>query len=342
VALVRLRELGEKFESGVGTEALIDTWRAVDEYSSLVAEDVVTDVVEAMDGLGLGKEDPTRAHLAELAIGAYRYRLARGYTTYVSEGESNEELPYRRRILKRIVSSVLYLDVRHEQAGRWARDMIGMAAAAGAMLFAILVAVWAQIEWDMLSTPFILIMVVSYMIKDRIKEWGKHYLGRRFVRYTPDKVMRIFDKHNGVRIGSCRESVRTLSPRKVEKAVVSLRHSHDSRVAEDGRPESVIHYAKEVTIYPDKLRMDPGDFEGLNDIIRFNLAHLRRRMDNPVEDYRHVHPRTQDVVTIPCSRVYHVNLVLRFKSLGGDAEHERLERVRIVLDQKGIKRAEVV
>jgi hypothetical protein len=337
-AVGQLTAMGERLKEKVPSPVVRDAWGSVDEYIALLAEDVSTDLVEKLDSLLLQGSADLRRKLADMAVRYYRYRVERAYPSYVVEGTSNEELPYRRRILKRIVSSVLYLDVRHEQAGRWARDMIGMAAAAVAMLFAILVAIWAQVEWDMLSGPFVAIMVASYMIKDRIKEWGKAYLGRRFVRYTPDKVMRIIDPQGGVGLGTCRESVRTLVPAKVEDDILAVRHNHDSRVAEDGRPETVIHYAKEVMLYPDKLQRGTGDFEGLNDIIRFNFAHLRRRMDKPVEAYRHVHPRTREIISVPCSRVYHVNLILRFRAL--DSEEEQLERVRIVLDQQGIKRVE--
>jgi hypothetical protein len=337
----RLRELGKHCE--LGSDALVrDAWYCLDEYVALITEDISTEVVAALDQVGTKRQDPTRTLLAQVAVDAYHYRRDRGYPSFAHPDDDNEELPYRRRILKRILSSVLYLDVRNYDAGRWAHDLIGMMAAAAAMLFAVLVAIWAQVSWEFFSLPFVLIMVISYMIKDRIKEWGKRYLGKRFYRWIPDKVMKIIDHTGNRTVGRCRESVRLMSPSKVEEAILRLRHTHDNRVAEDGRPETVVHYVKQVTLYSQRLNETIEGFEGVNDIIRFNLSSLRGRMDAPIENVQMIHPRTHELLTVSCPRVYHVNLVLRVTAGDKSDEIARLERIRIVLDQNGIKRVEAI
>ena len=83
--------------------------------------------------------------------------------------------------------------------------------------------------------------------------------------------------------------------------------------------------------------------EGVNDIIRFNFDRLRSRMDDPEELYRYIHPRTREVTETMCARVYHVNLVLRMTTGGGgDPSNVHLDRVRVVLDRRGIQRVELI
>ncbi|MCA9517229.1 MAG: hypothetical protein KC635_19950 [Myxococcales bacterium] len=345
-ALLRLRTCGERCEHAVVPEDVRVTWGVVDEFAALYAEETVTSIVSACDrrrpadGSALAA---ARKRLADFCVAQYHYRRTRGYPSYLVPGASNEAVPWRRRILKRIIHSALFLDTRHEEGGAVQRDVIAGIAAAFAMLFAVLVAAWAQIAWGALSTGFIIAAVVSYIVKDRIKEWGRRYLGRRFARFVPDFAVRVRDLGTGKAIGLSRESVRVIDPGHIDPEILALRHAdHPSVVAQNGRAEVVIRFVKEVTLDSDKLHSALDGVEGLNDIIRFNFSRFRQRMDKPIEIYRVVHPDTGEIVAVPCNRVYHINLVLRFTQGDGAKRAVRSERVRVIVDQKGLKRVESV
>ncbi|MEZ4429565.1 MAG: hypothetical protein R3A51_17970, partial [Nannocystaceae bacterium] len=142
-------------------------------------------------------------------------------------------------------------------------------------------------------------------------------------------------------IGVCRESFVILPPRSLEPAIEAARHSRRlSEIERSGRPEAVIRYTKDVTLDSAALKEELAGLEGLQDVIRFNLGHLRDRMDTPREDHRLVDPQTGRVEVIPCARVYHLNLVLRLTVGSGATRRQTIERVRVVLDQNGIKRVE--
>ncbi len=349
-ALTRLRHAGSRCEHAIVPVAVRETWAAVDEYVSIYAEEIATTLVQACDerlrAAGRGEESPlvaVRERLADVAIGAYRYRRSRGYPSYAIPDAPNEDLPRRRRILKRVISSVLYLDLRHEEGGALQRDIIAGIAAALAMLFAALVALWAQLEWGPLSTTFVVILVVSYIIKDRIKEWARRSLGRRFSAKLPDFVTEIRKPDSDDVIGQLRESVSVVDPSRIDPEIVELRHAdHPSAIASHGRPEVVVRYAKEVVLESDGLQKAMEGVEGLNDIIRFNFAKFRARMDDPVEIYRIVHPTNRSVVEVPCSRVYHVNVVLKITRGRNKNAMSQIVRVRVVLDAEGLKRVESI
>lgn len=344
LALNRLRSLEVPCTQQALSGDVVATWRVVDEYTTLVGENLCTDLVEELDRLchdyrALGPIlQGNRDALANLAVEAFAYRRRHGYRSHVSVGAENEAFPHWRRVLKRITFSALYLDVRHAEVGRWTNDIVAMAAAAAAMLFAVLIGMWAQLEWDIFSGTFVVIMVCSYMIKDRIKDWGKRYLGRRAARFHPDAASEIRTLDNRV-IGRCRESFWLTRPRQLSPSIQKVRYG-SRRLIGDGHPETVLRYAKEVTLYPNSLQQDLEGLDGLNDIIRFNFSRLRDRMDLPSEDYRLVHPETRKLVVVPCARVYHVNLVLRMTVGRGHNRSTRTERVRVVMDQRGIKRVE--
>jgi len=352
-ALVRVRNTGQRCEHAVIPTVVRDVWAAVDEYISVYAEETVTNLVHAADGILKRITDAAereghvltkvRVALAELAVANYHYRRARGYPSFAVPGVSNEDLPRRRRILKRIVSSVLYLDSQQAEGGRVQKDIIAGVAAAIAMLFAALVAMWAQLEWGVFSGAFLSIAVLSYIIKDRLKDWGKSYLGKRLAGRVPDYVNEVKSPDGDDVIGECREWIQVTDRGSLDREIDDLRHiEHPSSVASHGRPEVVIRYCKEVILASDGLQRALVGVDGLNDIIRINFARLRQRMDNPIETYRIVHPTTFETMSVPCARVYHLNVVLRITRGRPGRSTSHLERVRVVLDQEGLKRVEPV
>jgi len=365
-ALTRLRHVGSRCEHAIVPHVVRETWSAVDEFVAIYAEEIATSLVQACDerlmhqpevgggerrqsGVsGVGREDESpldriRERLADVAISAYKYRRSRGYPSYAIPGAPNEDLPRRRRILKRIVASVLYLDLRHEEGGVIQKDIIAGLAAAMAMLFAALVAVWAQVEWGPLSGTFVGILVATYIIKDRLKDWGKRVLSKRLSRWMPDFVTEVRTPDSDEVIGQCRESVSVIDPSRIDPKLVELRHAdHPSAIASHGRPEVVVRYVKEVVLDYKGLQAAMVGVEGLNDVIRFNFAKFRARMDEPIEIYRIVHPTNRAVVEVPCARVYHINVILKITR--GDLKNgaSYLERVRVVLDSEGLKRVESI
>lgn len=350
-AMTRLRHVGGRCDHAIVPSVVRETWNAVDEYVSLYAEEIVTTLVMACDDRfrrdANGGVDsplgPMRERLGDMAIAAYKYRRSRGYPSYAVPGAPNEDLPRRRRILKRVMASVLYLDLRHEEGGRVQRDIIAGIAAAIAMLFAALVTIWAQVEWDRLSATFVAILVGSYIIKDRLKEWGKRFLGKRLARWLPDFVTEVRTPDSNEAIGQCRESVAVVDASRIDPQIWDLRHAdHPSAIASHGRPEVVVRYVKEVVLDSEGLQKAMNGVEGLNDIIRFNFARFRQRMDDPIEVYRIVHPTNRSVVEVPCARVYHVNVVLRITRGDKKDSSSFLERVRVVLDSEGLKRVEAI
>lgn len=346
-ARARLSNLGRRCESAAMDVEVREIWRRVDEYVSIVAEDVATKLVEATDERlseieVAGSLAAARESLADLAVASYQHRRARGYPSFVNEDAENETLTHRRRVLKRTVASSLYLDLLQERPGRYLQDVIGMVAAAAAMLFAVYVTIRAQEAWPDFGGPFIAVAVVSYMIKDRIKEWGKRYLAKPVRRFMPDHVVKVVDS-DGREVGECRETFELVDPSELDADIIRLRHiDHPGASAEAGRPETVVHYAKDVVLSSRGLAAQLPGIEALSDIIRFNLGRLRRRMDNPYEEYRLVHPERRELMSVPCARVYHVNIVLKVTSGRGKGASVETERARVIVDQRGIKRIETV
>jgi len=339
-ALTRLRKVGAFANSTDAPSELREGWQAVDEYASLIAEESLTDLV------AICKERESHHLLAavktaqELAVSEYRHRVAQGWSTFAIDGEKNEQLPHRWRVLKRYVSSALYLSVARDQPGQLATDIIGMIAAAAAMLFATLaILAITQAYGASLSTAFLTGMVVAYVIKDRIKELGKRTLGKRLQRMMPDHVVHILGQGDE-EMGTAKESFEVQLPDQLPQDIYDERFSdHATQDAIEGRPETVLCYEKLISLSSEKLKKQFTGAIGLTDIIRLNLRPMMARMDDAWETYRYIHPRTGDIQVTRCARVYHINVLVR---LVAPDDENVIHRVRAVVNRKGIVRVESV
>ena len=306
-------------------------WQAADEFVSLRAEEACTELVARLP------EGEDRTALAALAIDCYHHRRDRGYHSTVEPGAENEELLRSRRLAKRAISSVLWLDITRSEPGRFWANVVGMVAAAAAMAFAVATTLWATAHYEMFSVTFVTIAITSYVVKDRIKDLGKAMLGKRLKSFVADHEVVVADRESGARLGTARERFRIAEVEDIHPDIARLRlRHHHSAMAADARPEVVLHWSKEVRLDSDALARHPLGVTGLTDILRFNVRRLRARMDAPYEDRQVVEPATRELMTVRCASIHHVNLLLRLVAEG----ETRFERFRVVLDQRGIKRIE--
>jgi len=341
-ALRRLRKVARKGNGENLPAQLADAWRAVDEYSALIVEEAITEIlIQLKDRTPPGSLAPLVARLKDTATELYRHRRDCGYETYVTEGGQNEYLPHRWRVLKRFVSSALYVKVDREETGLMALDIIGGVAAALAMLVATVSILFINARWPAnLSWAFVTAMVLSYVVKDRLKEWGKRSLGKRLTRGLSDHMLKLRSPETGRLLGTCKESFTIKKVKNVPREVAELRFSDlASHDAIAGRPETVMWYTKEISLSSDELRAEFPGASGITDVFRLNVSPMLSRMDDLYEQYNYVHPDTGALRSTRCARVYHVNIVLCMSTEDGEM---KLTRVRAVLNKKGVLRVESV
>jgi hypothetical protein len=261
--------------------------------------------------------------------------------TYASEVSDNEYPADRWRVLKRFVNGVLYAKVDRQDVGTLYVDLAGMIAAACAMLVATLCLLFINSRWaSNLSWAFVSAMVLSYVLKDRVKEWGRRNLGKRLSRSLADHQLRIRSASNGSLLGSCKETFSIQSIDDLPDEVSAMRCSDLATFdAVQGRPETVLCHTKEISLSSEALRAEFPDANGITDILRLNVSSFLSRMDDVWESYSYVHPESGELRTTRCARVYNLNIVLWMSDAQGKAS---LRRCRAVLNKKGLIRVETL
>ena len=317
-----------------------------DEYMSLILEEYLTSLLEALRSNpgALERFADVEKGVLNIVTAQNRYRQAMNYPSVLVPGSSNEVIIYRRGVLKKFISSVLYLKAEFSEWEGLTQVFFGLAAGA-AMLFAITITIYFQLRYTIKSIPFVAAVVISYMFKDRIKDWLKLLFSKNLTRWISDRKIDILDSSGaGARIGLLKEAMTFISERDLPPDITRLRHIDNiTSVDEEGKPERVFKYKKEIVLYPEVILKSHERRRDLNDIMRFNIRELVQQADDSAVDYPYVDPATGELHTATCSRVYHLNMVLKYTYFDRDAKvNIHYERIRIVLNKDGIVRLEEV
>ncbi len=308
-----------------------------DEFISLSVERHFTRFVTALEQNPAVAEACTqsRTKVVERIIAEQQHRKGAGYDSIIDEVRGNARYVHRNSALKKFMSSVLFLDMTKQSEGRRVANIGAGIAAAVAMLFSTVAAIWSQNRYGINSYPFVVALVVSYVFKDRIKEWLRTYFNRQTSRFLWDYSVRIRDPANDEEVGRCREMFTFTDPDRVPRAVYDARHGDARGVLEPkSKQEIVVKYVKEITLHGRRIAANHGRLLDVNDIIRFNVSSLLARMDDPVRTVQTFDANSGTVRHVACPKGYHVNVVMVLESVSGARSYERF---RVVLDKAGIR-----
>ncbi len=318
------------------------TLRLVDEYVSLLVEGGFRRVVADMKSLPRG--EPwlgLRKGLMEAVLREEAYRKEHRLRSVLSPTGDNEEYIQRLGFLKKFCMNVLFLSSKRKQKRQGFEEMLFALAAGVAMTFATAVAFWAQAQFAQASLNFFLILVVGYMVKDRIKEGLRRMLSRVAATHLADRTADLVDPVTGRAIGTCEERVDYGPSVKVPDCVSALRQSDDLLTASQGElAETVIRYRKHIILDARLMPRSERGLSGVTDILRLNVGRFLRDMDEPELALEYVDLADLSVGHIRGAKRYPVDMVFRFtvEDEETDRRQETTQLVRLVLDRNGIQR----
>ncbi len=339
----RYRQLERRLIAAGASEALLTSYRLADEAISVLIEDLLLEAHQ-LGAQWLEEDELLRwqRQVRERIQAQIDYRQRRGYPSVLGAQDSEQWL-HRLSALKKFTSSVLWLSTTTRREGSTLEQVLFATAAGVSMIFATLVAFFAQSIYGQISLPVFLALVVAYMFKDRIKESGRSLSAQILSRQLYDYRTTIQTQEGQRKLGYVREKMVHVPPaqahKRVAPAVWEARRSDPAYEPELlGKPESIIHYAKQVTLRKDAFRYlaeDGLEISVINDITRLDVRNFLRKMDNPYEDRLVL--RNGQVEQVRCQRTYHLNLISVFGSEDGSMT---CERTLVVLSRKGIMRIE--
>lgn len=248
----------------------------------------------------------------------------------VSENK-NSDLIFRLGALKKYIESDLFLNAHKKRDGVVAEQVYYSIAAGLSMVFATAVAFSFQLKYGNFTMPFFVALVVSYMLKDRIKELSRFYFAHKFSSKYYDNKTSFSIKDN--EIGISKEGFDFIDDVKVPKDIIRVRNRIPLVEAENRySKERVILFRKIVSLNPNVLSSSTNyDIDGVVEIVRFNLLSFIRKTDNP-EVPLFVLNDINQVTKIMGLKNYYINIVLHYLVDGEDV----YRRFRVGFNREGI------
>lgn len=303
-----------------------------DEIMSHIVDVQSLRILKRIDVLNSPKLASVRERLVSLIRSEKSYKLSQGYEILEpNDTVGNRALVFRYGLLKKYVESELYIKLNKKRDG-FAVEQVYYSLAAGlAMIFATAVAWFAQLKYGNITGPLFVVLVVSYMLKDRIKDLMRYYFAHRLGDKYFDNKAQV--KIHNRSVGEIKEAVDFISEHKTPKDVMELR-GRSSLVEAENKifEEKILLYRKRVVIDNEQIRSaSVYPVKGINEILRFHMHRFTQKMDNP-----EVPVDTLDsegnLTTLRVQKIYYINIVMQLI----DGEDVALRRFRIVMTRNGI------
>lgn len=221
------------------------------------------------------------ARFKELLLAEHDYRKARGYLSVEPNSEScNSQFVHRASLLKKFAESDLFLHSEKSKDTFLIEQILYSAAAGVAMIFATIASFFFQQRYGNFTFPFLIALVVSYMFKDRLKDWLRLFFAKRVSGHIFDTKTIFHIKKQ--KIGWSKDSFDFIDPDKLIPEVLAQRQRDKLFEQVSGKDEKVILFRKKVRIWRSKLaKASPFPLRGINDNIRYNITEFVRKMDDP-------------------------------------------------------------
>ncbi|MBE6230072.1 MAG: hypothetical protein E7119_05730 [Bacteroidales bacterium] len=298
-----------------------------------------------------------KALLAEIILKLGNYKRERGYSVLEENREvHNANLLYRWSVLKKYIESDLFLSVDKRRSGVIAEQVYYSLAAGLSMIFATAVAFTFQQKYGNFTMPLFVALVVSYMLKDRIKELVRS-------AFASNRKLKYFDNSTilGVKdtlIGRSREGFDFMPQAKVPPHIMEIRNRSIIVDVENRlNRESILFYRNLIELNGERLESTSEyEIEGINKILLFNFSSFIKKMDNPRVNYPYVtanvfngeecasdgEPGTNagkpydsggiKVSSIPVNKIYYINFIFQFTCNGAVSQY----RYRVMMNREGI------
>ena len=264
------------------------------------------------------------------------YKWEKNYITVNTENKSNnQEFISRAGMLKKYIESDLYLIARKKRNTFLLEQILFSIAAGMSMVFATIVSFSFQQKYGNFTLPFFIALVISYMLKDRIKELMRFYFAHKLGSKFYDNKVQISIKSQ--QIGWSKEGFDFISDNKVPREVMELRGRSSLLEAENRRvDEKIILYRKRVQLGRKQLlNISAYPIPGIHDIIRFNVSEFIRKMDNP-EVPIFGNDAEGNSIRVHGEKTYYLNFVIQCQY----EEQLEYKRYRIMFNRLGIKKIE--
>lgn len=329
--VIRYREEGEDLDNPAITQKQLDYFSFGDDFMGNTLEQYSFQVLHLIDQKDVCLH--LKPMLLKLIADEVAYRKQRGYRLLIEgDEEHNSMVIWQRMALKKFVESDLYLHTIKKKDGAVAEQVYYGIAAGIAMIFATVISFFATQRLGNFTMDLFVVLVISYIFKDRIKDVARYYFSSVLSKRYFDTKLSLSVRNQ--EIGWMKESFDFVQEAKVPEAVMNLRNRTPLVEAENEiYNENVILYRKWVTLSREEIeKYKEYRLSGINDFTRINLMNFVQKMDNPSIPLSMYDNSKGDYKDIKGTKIYLLYFILQFDSDSGT----EYKKYRVLFNRNGI------
>ena len=336
--LAHYRELentwqGLKLDKGIGS-----FYEFGDEFLSNQVEYYTFRLLDRLKRKTVGDYEIIERELMNLVNDEILYRQSKGYLVFKKDHkEHNQKVLFRLRMLRLYTESHLFLKADRKKDGAMIEQIYFSLAAGISMIFATAISFSFQQKYGNFTIPLFVALVISYMLKDRIKELMRYYFVHRLGKKYFDNKTQISIKDHP--LGWMKEGMDFVSESHVPDEIMEMRERSDILEATNrNTAEKVILYRTWVRIDGEALdKNNQYDVSGIHDILRFNISSFILKMEN-AEVPINIPDDKGGYEKINGERIYYINFLLQLKN----DDQISYVRFRLIVSRNGIEGIEKI
>lgn len=324
------RELSELLSLSDTTKEQRDYFSFGDDFLGNVIEQHTFQLMRKLKGSSAF--DEVKPFLYQLIEEEKAYREEKGFMLLKEGDEKHNSLVItQRNILKKFVESDLFLQIIKKKDGFMAQQFYYGIAAGISMIFATVISFFATQRFGNFTTDLFLILVFSYIFKDRIKDVMRYYFSSQLGKRYYDSKLKLSIRNQ--EIGWIKEAFDFMEEDKIPEEVRAMRARSPLVEAENKvYDEKIILYRKWVTLSRDDLeKYKEYRLSGINDITRFNLLNFTQKMDNAYIPL-YLPDEENGFMTIEGKKRYSLYFIIQCKS----ESNEYYKKYRVLFNREGI------
>lgn len=304
----------------------------VDEYISHKVVSKAISLVRYIDLNNLENLSEERKFLVDFVLREKNYGVSKGFESIDRDPEHNREIIYNQSLQKKYIESELYINLDKRKDGRAIEQFYYSLAAGVSMVFATAVGWATQVAYGSnITVTLFVVIVISYMLKDRIKALMRNLFAHKLLNRYYDKKANI--TVNGHNIGKIKEAVDFLPGNKLFDEVAEIRRK-DASVYDESQV-----FDEKLLLYRKRLMIDDAIFSadnlyplsGVNEIMRLHLDRFMQKMDNP-EVPINLMDANGKITVLNVPRTYCMHVIFQLKHL----EQVEYRHLNIVMNRNGI------
>ena len=327
---LRYRDMWNELAKPDITEAQREYYLFGDDFLGNITEQYAFQLMKKLEDRPAS--ETARTDLYKLIADETTHREERGFMLLERDNEKHNSLVITQRgILKKFVESDLFLQIVKKKDGFYAEQFYYSIAAGIAMIFATVISFFATLRFGNFTTDLFLILVFSYMFKDRIKDMMRYYFASKLGKKYFDSKLKLSIRKQ--EIGWVKEAFDYIEEEKLPEEVLNIRARSPLVEAENQfYDEKIILYRKWVNLSRTEIeKYKEYHLSGINNITRFNLLNFTQKMDNPYIPL-YLPDAEKGYVNIEGNKIYSLYFILQCTS----EEDEYYKKYRVMFNRNGI------